>query len=93
MTVTLNLPDAVLQQLTAKAAKNGQTVEEYLQAIAMREAQPPSRSPRPEPLVPYPMQHASPEEWVKALHEWAESHSPVEHFVDDSRESIYFGRD
>jgi predicted DNA-binding antitoxin AbrB/MazE fold protein len=34
----------------------------------------------------------SPEEWVKALREWAASHPRVDHFVDDSRESIYAGR-
>ena len=29
--------------------------------------------------------------WLKALREWMDSHSPVSHFVDDSRESIYSG--
>lgn len=28
-------------------------------------------------------------EWVKRLRAWAESHTPVNHHVDDSRESIY----
>jgi hypothetical protein len=92
MTVTFDLPYAVLQQLTDKAATNGQSLEEYLQGVVLREAQAPSPSPVAGPLVPYPMQHASPQEKIKALHEWAESHSPVHHFVDDSRESIYFGR-
>ena len=32
------------------------------------------------------------EEWIRAVREWAASHPPVEHFVDDSRESIYEGR-
>lgn len=29
--------------------------------------------------------------WLKSLQEWADSHPPVSHFVDDSRESIYSG--
>jgi predicted DNA-binding antitoxin AbrB/MazE fold protein len=44
------------------------------------------------PAITYPPGFSSPEEWVKALREWAGSHSRVEHLVDDSRESIYAGR-
>jgi hypothetical protein len=29
--------------------------------------------------------------WLKSLQAWADSHEPVEHWVDDSRESIYTG--
>ena len=29
--------------------------------------------------------------WLRALHDWIDSHKPVNHFVDDSRESIYSG--
>ena len=29
--------------------------------------------------------------WVKSLRAWAESHKPVGHAIDDSRESIYSG--
>jgi hypothetical protein len=32
-----------------------------------------------------------PEEWSKRFNEWLATHSPVGHFVDDSRESIYEG--
>jgi hypothetical protein len=31
-------------------------------------------------------------EWIRAVREWAASHPQVEHFVDDSRESIYTDR-
>jgi hypothetical protein len=31
------------------------------------------------------------EDWLKALRAWMDSHAPVGHFVDDSRESIYSG--
>jgi hypothetical protein len=36
--------------------------------------------------------YSSPEEWVRALREWAESHPKLDHIADDSRESIYAGR-
>jgi hypothetical protein len=29
--------------------------------------------------------------WLKSLRAWVDSHAPVGHFVDDSRESIYPG--
>jgi hypothetical protein len=47
-------------------------------------------------LEPLPTQHltesSTPEErqrWLAAFKAWVESHEPVGHFVDDSRESIY----
>jgi predicted DNA-binding antitoxin AbrB/MazE fold protein len=46
----------------------------------------------PEPAIAFPPGFSSPEEWVQAIREWAAGHPPVEHFVDDSRESIYSGR-
>jgi hypothetical protein len=35
----------------------------------------------------------STEEWLARLNAWASNHKPLTHFVDDSRESIYEGRD
>jgi predicted DNA-binding antitoxin AbrB/MazE fold protein len=46
----------------------------------------------PEPAPSYPPGFTTPEEWVRALREWAASHPRVDHFADDSRESIYAGR-
>jgi hypothetical protein len=34
----------------------------------------------------------TPEEWVKDFRDWAESHRPLPHPADDSRDSIYEGR-
>ena len=34
----------------------------------------------------------TPEEWVKDFRQWAESHRPLPHPADDSRDSIYEGR-
>jgi hypothetical protein len=90
MAVTLNLPPAIEQQLKAKAERFGLTLEQYLLHLAVCDAaSEPVLSP---PEITYPPGFATPEEWTKALREWAESHPRVEHFVDDSRESIYAGR-
>jgi hypothetical protein len=32
-------------------------------------------------------------QWAAEFQAWTASHKPVGHFVDDSRESIYAGRD
>ena len=86
MTVILNLPLAIEQQLKERATRTGQTLEEYLQRLVVREVEGSG------PTIAYPPGLSSPEERSKAIREWAESHPRVEHFVDDSRESIYAGR-
>lgn len=91
MAVILNLPPAVEQQLKERATRIGQTLEEYLQRLALREAEG-SEPALSGPAIAYPPEFSSPADWVRALREWAESHPRVEHFVDDSRESIYAGR-
>jgi hypothetical protein len=88
MNITLDLPDAIAQQLSAKAAKDGLSVEEYVLCLAVREA-----TVTAEHTPFYPLHFAPPEVWVRVHRQWAESHPRVDHFVDDSRESIYFGRD
>jgi hypothetical protein len=35
---------------------------------------------------------SSRDEWIKAINEWADSHTPICTEADDSRESIYAGR-
>jgi hypothetical protein len=84
------LPPGVAQQLKDRATRCGQTLEEYLQGLAVREAG--VLPTGPEPTLTYPPEFSSPEEWSKALREWAANHPRVQQFVDDSRESIYAGR-
>jgi len=38
-----------------------------------------------------PARPAGEHPWVKQLREWAQGHPKIDHFVDDSRESIYGG--
>jgi hypothetical protein len=89
--VTLNLPAHLEQLLAERAAGVGQTVEQFLQALATREVMS-SSATEPKPEIGYPPGMESPEVWVTKFREWAASHPRVDHFVDDSRESIYEGR-
>jgi hypothetical protein len=91
MAVTLHLPPDVEQELQARATRIGQTLEEYLLRLAERQAGAPE-SAGSEPAIAYPPGFSSPKERSKAIREWAARHPRVEHFVDDSRESIYSGR-
>jgi hypothetical protein len=84
MIVTVNLPDPIAEQFSAKAAANCISLEEFLLSLAMREAKAP-------PTEFYPLHFAPPEVWSRVLRQWAASHPPVDHLVDDSRESIYEG--
>ena len=88
---TVNLPQSVEQRLKGKAARSGVTLEEFLLRLAVREAQAPEPAGS-DSVISYPPEYASRIEWSKALREWAASHPRVDHFVDDSRESIYAGR-
>jgi hypothetical protein len=91
MAVTLDLPPAIEQQLKERAARLGQTLEEYLRGLALGAIATPG-SDVPGSALTYPAGFSSPEERSKAIHAWADSHPHVDHSVDDSRESIYAGR-
>lgn len=75
--VTIEVDDATAQGLTTRAAACNMTPADYLRTLF---APPPTAST------------LSPEERAAAARAWAESHEPVTHFVDDSRETIYEGR-
>jgi hypothetical protein len=68
---------------TGKFASREAAIDEAVRI--MRECQSPSG-------VTMSERKKSAEQWIKDLREWAASHPPVTHFVDDSRESIYEGR-
>ncbi|HEX7376655.1 MAG TPA: hypothetical protein VF278_06055 [Pirellulales bacterium] len=82
MAVTINLPSEAEQKLRAAAGRRGETLEAYLEWLAIQSAGSGARS----------VAKRAPEERVAELRAWAASHAPVTHFVDDSRASIYEGR-
>jgi hypothetical protein len=79
MTVTLNLPPETALRLREKAARNGQTLEGYLESLAREAA-----ASAPAPL--------SAEEWSTQFRAWVASHQKLPVLADDSRENIYEGR-
>ena len=81
MKVTLRLSAETGQRLKDEAARQGMTVEEFVQRLAEQSiASCPAAS-----NLPY-------EEWVKQFREWAASHETGPGPVDDDRDSIYAGR-
>jgi hypothetical protein len=88
MAVTLHLAPEAEQQLRARAAQQGQTVEAYLVELVERSL---SQAP-PSPAPAAPTGPANADDWSREWRAWAASHPPLPHPVDDSRESIYAGR-
>jgi hypothetical protein len=87
MAVLLNLPVETERLLKEKAARAGQTLEDYLMGLAEREARE-SKGTRPgqSPLTI--------EQWSAEWRAWgnADRKLPAGIVIDDSRESIYAGR-
>jgi len=80
MTMHLELPPQLVEQLRQRAATTGEAPE----AIVLQALQ---EKFTPEPVRP----RLSPEEFAAKLQEIMDLHPRVTHFVDDSRESIYEG--
>jgi predicted transcriptional regulator len=85
MSLTISFSPEVEARLRERAAASGkdvptlvrEAVEEKLSATT------PEIKPR---------NGMSREQWLAEFNAWVNSHNPVGHFVDDSRESIYAGR-
>jgi hypothetical protein len=91
MIITLNLPEDLERRLSERAAKTGQTLEEYLESLAQRDVST-SAYGASATSIGYPPGMESPEVWLKAFRDMVAGFPRVDHFVDDSRESIYEGR-
>ncbi len=73
--LTIPLSADAEELLRRRATAQGVAVEELARAILERDA------------AEEKARQAA--EWVARFTAWAASHPPVDHFVDDSRESIY----
>ena len=82
MIANVKLSDETEKSLRETAARRGQTLEEYLEWIAVQSAGNGSGPPA----------DRTPEQKVAAWREWVESHATNPHVADDSRESIYGDR-
>lgn len=85
MNLQIQIPPQLEAQLRQQASAGGQNVESFVvQAVeSTLAALPPMPTPQRPPR----------DRWFAELKAWAESHRRVDHFVDDSRESIYPDRD
>jgi hypothetical protein len=80
MNITLEFNAEVERKLQEEAARNGLTVEAYIQHLAEQS------------IAVGPVAHTMPpEEWVAAFRAWVASHKALPHIADDDRESIYAG--
>ncbi len=74
MTITLRLSAEVERRLLEEAARNGLTVEEYVQRMAEQSVSA-NRDPAAIPQA----------EWEAEFRAWAASHKPLPYLVDDDR--------
>ncbi len=81
-TITLQLNAIAEQKLREQASSRGQTLETYLQQLVEDNVRVTSGS-APDSGV----------SWTSAWRTWARSHVALPVAADDSRESIYAGRD
>jgi hypothetical protein len=78
MSITLQIPPDLEQRLAAEAVRLQLPVE----VVALDALQ--------EVLgIQSDEKREDSQKWERDLWEWIESHKPISHFVDDSRESIY----
>jgi hypothetical protein len=84
MTFQLHLPPEIENELRRRAIAVGENLETFVlrtvqQSLAVGE-------PRDRTGV------LTGKAWEQEFADWVASHKPIDHFVDDSRESIYDGR-
>jgi hypothetical protein len=89
-TLTAEVSPNTEERLCVLAAQSGQTVEAFLGALAEAAVQ---MAPNTNSQPLRPLQPQSPEARVAALQAWVHTHSEVAATAEDSRESIYAGRE
>src|SRR5438093_777537 len=87
MSITIQLPPAAEAMLRERAKNQGETPENVLAKLAQEWL-----ASKGNGAASKSGEAMSAEEWIANWRAWAASHPPVDHFVDDSRESIYEGR-
>jgi len=79
---TIQLDDKTADGLNAQANALGMTLQDFLRSIAGNG----SHSSKAPADMPY-------NQWSARLHAWAAGFPALPHLADDSRESVYAGRD
>ena len=83
MTLTLSLSPEMEAKLREQAASAGKDEAYAREALEEKLAEGISAGP----------ENKTREQWAAEFRAWVASHKPVGYFVDDSRESIYAGRE
>ena len=85
MTLEISLAPEVIAKLRERAAAEGKDMESFVREAVEKVLSSPDETA-------HENEQLSAERWSAEWHAWADSHPKVDHFVDDSRESIYAGR-
>ncbi|MDQ3815252.1 MAG: hypothetical protein M3347_15125 [Armatimonadota bacterium] len=96
MTLTIELTPAEEAQLQQQASGRGLTVSEYMHHLLMAQLGTSSSNgaAQPERKLPFAAT-ATPEEWIRAFNQWADSHQDIQANIPDEalrRENIYDDR-
>jgi hypothetical protein len=83
MSINIHLPAETEEKLREAASRRGQTLEDYLQQLAISSAVDEIALPAGQ----------SAEEWIAEWRTWAASHATLPRPADDRRECIYEVRD
>jgi plasmid stability protein len=84
MTVSINLPAEIENVLRLRAAAAGQDLESFVQRVVVETVN--------EGVESAPRKGTS-AEFAKRLDAWTALHPVLDHAIDDSRESLYAGRE
>jgi plasmid stability protein len=85
MTLTITFPEELERTLLSRAAASGQDVESFVRKVVAESLSEDSGT--------VPTSDLSAAEFRSRLEAWIASHPVLDHAVDDSRDSIYSGRD
>lgn len=86
---SINIRSDLYNRLLQKATDQHTSVEALVEQVLDEHAERESGDSGSDQL----RRRAAFEAWVKGMREWAEKNLPPGHVVDDSRESIYEGRE
>jgi hypothetical protein len=89
MSLTIELPVEIQEDLREKAAEHGLSVSSFVESAIRKELNAIRQKEQSPISVPPSL---TTEQWVAEFRAWTASHRHLPHEADDSRESIYAGR-
>lgn len=83
MTISIEIPPEIEQELRRRAEALGEDLATYVRQVVTESVNETVDPPKPK---------RSAEEFARRLDAWTALHPVLDHAIDDSRESIYEGR-